>query len=50
MKLFKQDPWPEDSEPYIYADGVVNLNYPVGLFAVDTQTFSQPNIANHSDW
>ena len=40
MKVFRQDPWPDDREPYVFAEGVVNLKYPVGLFAVDTESFS----------
>lgn len=40
MKVFKQDPWPDDCEPYVFAEGVVNLKYPVCLFVVDTESFS----------
>ena len=44
MKVFRQDPWPDDREPYVFAEGVVNLKYPVGLFAV------QPYLAINSSW
>eukprot|EP00435_Cladocopium_sp_Y103_P051693 s1247_g16.t1 len=36
----RQDPWPEDTLPYITAEGVINLNYPVGLFSVEAESFS----------
>lgn len=37
MSVFRQDAWPDESSPLVYAEGLVNFIYPVGQLFADQE-------------